>query len=133
MTRREWRSAVLRPLLLIFSVGLISGCRSSAGKDARRLGIDTANTTHVLRYTFQTLARGEASDALIRSVAGHRSEAIQGVYTVAQNAEVIHLADRIERKLGLLKPNSGDVGRNLADSAKAPGRACRESGEPRAA
>ncbi len=40
MTRNDWRSAVLGPLPLLCVVALISGCRNSAGKDARRLGTE---------------------------------------------------------------------------------------------
>lgn len=40
MTRNDRRSAVLRPLPLVCVVALITGCRSSAGKDDRKLGTE---------------------------------------------------------------------------------------------
>jgi integrase len=60
----------------------------------RAQGIHTVNATHACRHTLIGLMRGEAADAVMRSVVGHASEATNQLYG---SAKLFSFAEQVER------------------------------------
>lgn len=63
-----------------------------------RAGVRTDNATHFARHTLNGLMRGQVTDAVLRSVVGHSSEAMNLRYG---DAEVMQFAEVVEQRLRL--------------------------------
>jgi hypothetical protein len=73
-------------------------------KAFERLGFDMANATHAARHTMNSLAsedmaRANLSESLLFKVGGWSSQQIAATYRHPADAEVISLADVVERRL----------------------------------
>lgn len=69
-----------------------------------RLGLDMANATHAARHTMnnlasQEIARAHLSESLLRKVVGHSTAQVAATYRHPEHAEVIQLAEVVEKRL----------------------------------